>query len=244
VRNFLTLGRREIVAVLLAPASWVIVALFVLFVAYFFRISLHARAGDISAAYRLFAGVVYFQVLICVVPPLLTMRSIASEKASGSLELLLTAPVTDAQVVLSKFTGALLFYAILWLPTLLIPVVLFQFGAYPDSGQVAAFTIGVFAVGAFFVAVGIFTSSLTANILTAFFLAFALDVFFLFGARGLAWLASSTAVRDVATAVDVPRHLDEFARGIVDVRHLVFYLTGTLLFLFLAVRSLESRKWR
>ena len=244
MRNLLTLSRREIGSIFLAPASYVILALGLGLVAFFFWIALRAMGGDISQSYRYFVGVVYFQLLLCVVPPLVTMRSLASERATGTLEMLLIAPVTDRQVVLSKFAGAFLFFLALWVPIIFIPVALFQFGAYPDFGQVIAFTIGVVSLGAFLVSVGIFTSSVTSNILTAFFAAFALDAFFLFGVAGIAWLTQSDAVRDWATAMLIPRQMDDFARGIVDVRYLIFYLTGTVLFLFLAVRSLESRTWR
>lgn len=241
---FLTMSRRELGAVFLAPASYLILALFLFLVAYFFRIALHAMSGDISQSYRYIAGVPYFQLLLCVVPPLLTMRSIAAERDRNTLEMLMTAPVTDRQVVLSKFVGAFAFYAALWIPSILIPVALFQFGAYPDFGQVASFTLGLLALGCFQVAIGIFTSSLTSNILPAFFASFALNVFFVFGLTGLSWLSRSEAIREWAGAMVIPVHLDEFARGIVDVRYLVFYFTGTAFFLFLAVRSLESRKWR
>ncbi len=244
MRNLLTLSRRELGAIAFAPSSYWILGLFLFVVAYFFRLALVAVGGDISQSYRSFASVVYFQLLLCVVPPLLTMRSIASERHSGTFEMLMTAPVTDRQVVLSKFVGAFAFYAALWLPTIVIPIALFQFGAYPDFGQVIAFTIGLLGLGAFFVSIGIFTSSVTSKIQAAFFLAFVLNVFFLFGVAGLAWLSPSEIVRDWSSALIIPQHLDEFARGIVDVRYLVFYVTATGFFLFLAVRSLESRQWR
>ena len=104
--------------------------------------------------------------------------------------------------------------------------------------------VGLLALGAFQIAIGIFTSSLTPNILPAFFASFALNVFFVFGMVGISWLSRSELVREWAGALIIPVHLDEFARGIIDVRYLVFYITGTAFFLFLAVRSLESRKWR
>ncbi len=242
--SLVTLTRRELGAVFLSPASYVILGLFLFVFAYFFRLSIHAMQGDISQSYRFFSGVVYFQILLCVIPPLLTMRSVSVERQSGTLEMLLTAPVTDRDVVLSKFVGALVFYAILWIPTLAIPIALFQFGASPDFGQVGAFLVGLLGLGGFFVAVGIFTSSLTSNLLAAFFTALVLDVFFFFGIPGLSWISESDAVRDSLATFSVPGQLDEFARGIVDARYLVFYATGAFFFLFLAVKVLESRRWR
>jgi len=244
VRSLATLGRRELEAVFLSPASYVILGLFLFVFAYFFRLSIHAMQGDISQSYRFFSGVVYFQILLCVVPPLLTMRSLSVERQSGTLEMLLTAPVTDRDVVLSKFLGAFAFYATLWLPTLAIPVALFRFGASPDFGQVTAFLVGLLGIGSLFVSVGIFTSSVTSNLLAAFFGALVLDVFLFFGIPGLSWISESEAVRDALAFFSIPAQLDEFARGILDVRYLVFYATGTVFFLFLAVKSLESRRWR
>ena len=95
--------------------------------------------------------------------------------------------------------------------------------------------IGILALGALFTSIGIFTSSLTSNLLAAFFASFALDVFFLFGVAGLAWLSHAGPARDWLIGFAIPRQLDDFARGIVDVRYLVFYATGTLFFLFLAL---------
>jgi ABC-2 type transport system permease protein len=242
--RLVTLTGREIRAVLLAPSSWVILALFLFLTAYFFRLVLRWVDGDVSLAYRTFASSVYFQILLGVLPPLLTMRSLSAERASGTLELLLTAPVTDVQVVVAKFFGGFFFYALLWLPTLLFPLALQWFGGLPDVGVVTAFTVGIFALGALLVSVGIFCSSLTANLLSAFFLAFALNVALLFGTSGLAWIVRTQGARDWIDAINISAHLDDFSRGILDVRYLVAYGTGTLLFLFLTVRSLEARQWR
>jgi ABC-2 type transport system permease protein len=244
LRSVATLTRRELRSFFLAPSSYLVLGLFLFLTGYFFRFVLAWAGGDLSVTYRTLASSIYFQLFLGVLPPLVTMRSLAAERASGTLEMLLTAPVTDRQVVISKFLGAYGFFAALWLPTLLYPLAIRYLGGQPDPGQVAAFTLGILVVGALLVSVGLFCSSITDSVLVAFFLGFVVDAVLLFGIGGLVWLAPSPEAREAFRSIHVAAQLDDFARGIVDLRHLVFHVTGTALFLFLTIRSLESRRWR
>jgi len=244
MRRLAALTQRELLGITIAPSSFVILALFLFVTGAFFRFVLAWVGGDVTTAYRVFAASVYFQLFLAVLPPLLTMRAVAAERASGTLELLLTAPVRDGEVILAKFVGAYAFYAALWAPTLLFPIALEAFGGSPDTGQITAFMIGILALGALLVAIGIFSSSITTSVPTAFFAAFVVNVVFLFGMNGLAWLARSPGIGAAIETMNATVHLEEFARGVVDVRRLVFYVAGTALFLFLATRGLESRRWR
>lgn len=175
--------------------------------------------------------------------PALTMRLLAEESSNGTLEMLLTSPVTDAQVALSKFLGALTFYAAMLLGIAAYLLILRQYASEWDWGPVIGGYLGLFLIGAFFLSIGVFTSSVTDNQIVAFILAVLPPLFLVF-----IFLMQSAVPFDWAK--DVIRHVNvwdlhqEFAKGIVHWRGLAFYLSSTIFFLFLAVRGVESHTWR
>ena len=172
----------------------------------------------------------------------LTMRLISEELRSGSIEVLMTAPVTEGQVVAGKYLAVLTFYAFLWLPTLAYPLVISAYEKM-DWGPVAAGYFGLLALGAYLLAVGVFASSVTrSQLLAAIITAVLILLLFL-----LSWFGdvfNGAVTKQVFEYLNLGTHLDEFAKGIVDTRRLVYYGSGTLFFLFLATRALEDRKWR
>src|SRR5690606_139042 len=162
------------------------------------------------------------------------------ERRSGTLEMLLTAPVTEGQVVVGKFLGALLFYVFLWLPTLLYAALLAR--ELPlDWGPIGAAYLGTLGIGCLFLSIGIFTSALTRNQVVAAVAAFAL-IFLPFIPAFLEFLVNDPGLREVVQYLNLYQHMDEFSKGIVDTRRLVYYVTGTALFLFLASRAVEAAK--
>ena len=174
--------------------------------------------------------------------PLLTMRLLADERRSGSIEVLMTAPITEGQVVVGKFLAALAFYVFLWLPILAYPAFVELHGEV-DWGLIAAAFAGTILMGAFFLAIGLVTSALTRSQLLAALASVAVVMLFLF-VSAAGGLATSQNVQEVVSYVSVLDHVDEFGRGVVDSRRLVFYLSGVAFFLFAAARLLEERKWR
>jgi ABC-2 type transport system permease protein len=180
--------------------------------------------------------------MLIFVGPLLTMRLLAEERKSGTIEVLMTAPVTEAQVVLGKYLAALAFFVVLWLPTLVYAGIV-AFYSEIDWGVVAAGYLGVVLVGGLILSVGMLTSALTRNqviaAVSAVALSFALYIFTVFEQA-----VSSQALKSAFSYMSIPDHLEELAKGIVDTRRLVFYLTTTAFFLFLTGRALESGKWR
>jgi ABC-2 type transport system permease protein len=181
------------------------------------------------------------QVLVFAVP-LLTMRVLAEEFASGTIEPLLTAPVGDVQVVLGKFLGVWLFYVVLLGTTLLHLVLVLAYGT-PETGVLLFGYVGMLLLGALYVSVGVFASSLTRHQLLAavigtsilFAVTFLVDYLgYHFGGQ----------VRNVLGYINVLGHFDDFSKGMLDTKALVFFISGTLFFLFLAVKVLESRRWR
>ena len=143
-------------------------------------------------------------------------------------------------VVLGKFVGGLGFFLTLWAPTLLYVLVL-RSSTTVDFGPVAASYLAVALLGAFFLAVGTFASTLTKNQIVAAILAFGMLIP-IFSAGLLESLGADPARRDLFSYLNLWDHMDDFARGIVDTRHLVYYLSGTAFFLFLATVTLASKK--
>jgi ABC-2 type transport system permease protein len=177
------------------------------------------------------------------VVPVITMRLIAEERRSGTIEVLLTSPVTEAQVVAGKFVAALAFYAALWLPTVLYVLVLRRHSEI-DFGPVLAGYLGVFLLGFFFLAVGTFCSTLTDNQLIAAIIAFAAMVIFFSIGLVEQLMMSSSVIKSALGHMNLWTQMDDFAKGIVDTRHVIYQLSVGALFLFLAAKSLEVKKWR
>jgi ABC-2 type transport system permease protein len=181
-------------------------------------------------------------LMLILLAPVLTMRLISEELRSGSIEILMTAPITEAQVVAGKYLAALTFYACLWLPTLVYALLIAR-QSEVDWGPVAAGYVGILGIGALLLAVGTFASSLTRSQLVAAMVGVAL-VFLLFLLGIFQGQIDNEGLKQAVSYVNLWDHIDEFARGIVDTRRLAYYGTGILFFLFLATRALEDKKWR
>lgn len=181
----------------------------------------------------------FFWIFLLFIVPILTMRLLAEERRSGTLEVLLTSPVSETQVVLGKFLGALGFFLVLWLPSL---VFILYIGAKTevDLGAVAAGYLGIALLGAYFLAIGTFASAVTKNQILAAILAFAMLIPIF--SVGLFESGSDPARQNLIGYLNIWEHMDEFARGVVDTRRLVYYLSGTVLFLLLAATVLSSKK--
>ncbi len=237
---------RELRAYFFSPLAYAILTLFMLVNGFVFWVIvsfLSDPRARIGAPLELFFGqtVYFWLVLLCIVP-VLTMRLLAEERKSGTIEVLMTAPVTETQVVLGKYFAALLFYLCLWLPTLVYVAIIARHGQV-DAGPVAAGYLGVLGVGALFLAVGLFASSVARNQIVAAVLTFVLLVLlFSFGLLGN--LVSGDVLKKVFSYLDLWQHMDDFAKGLVDTRRLVYYVSGTAFFLFLATRFLAANKWR
>jgi ABC-2 type transport system permease protein len=170
------------------------------------------------------------------------MRLISEERRSGTIETLMTAPITEGQVVLGKFLAAWLFYVFLWLPTLSYAGILAYYHEV-DWGPVASGYLGILGIGALFLSIGLLATALTRSQLVAAILTFAMLIpVFTFGL--LEMLVNGEAAKTVFGYLNLWQHMEELSKGIVDTRHLVYYATATGFFLFLATRALAARKWR
>ena len=206
------------------------------------------RADHGAGHRKVFYNTEFFWLILLPTTPLITMRLFAQEKFSGTFETLMTSPVKDLEVVLAKFTAALMFYAVMWLPMLGCLLVVRHYAhdaSALDAGVVASTFLGILLLGAMFVALGCFASSLTRNQAVAAMISLVFDVsLFLLAyladrfADGAQWQAQVLAC---FTLFD---QMPDFARGVVDTRAVVLYLSLALFFLFLTLRVVESRRWK
>lgn len=237
---------RELKAYFLSPLAYVVLFAFLFLNGGIFAFIVSAlndpRTADAGPPLELFFNFLWWLILL-LVAPVLTMRLLAEERKSGSIEVLMTAPVSENQVVVGKYLGALTFYVFLWLPTALYGVILAGY-AEVDWGPVAAGYLGFLGIGALYLAVGLFTSSLTRNQLVAAILSIVVLAFLSIGVLLAASFIEAPVLKQALDYLDVMSHQQDFARGIVDTRRLVYYLSGTVFFLFLTARVLENNKWR
>jgi ABC-2 type transport system permease protein len=184
----------------------------------------------------------FFWVLMFFVTPILTMRLLSEELRSGSIEVLMTAPVTESQVVIGKYLAALAFYCALWVPTVAYAGIIARY-SHVDWGPIGGGYFGIFCLGALFLSIGVLFSALTKSQLLAAIMTFTvLLVSFLLGLSES--LFNGEVAKQALGYVNLFGHMEEFHRGIVDSRHLVYYGSAICFFLFLASRALEDRKWR
>lgn len=238
--------QRELRAYFFSPLAYVVLFFLLVVNGIVFALILSFLNDPLQPAGRpldlFFGGTFFFWIVVVFAAPVLTMRLLAEERRSGSIEVLMTAPITEGQVVAGKYLAALLFYVFLWLPTVSYALIVAR-GSEIDWGVVAAGYLGIFLVGALFLAVGIFASAMTSNQIIAAVMAFAI-LLALFAFSLVEYLVNAPGIKEVLTYVSIPRHMEELAKGIVDTRRLVFFGSTTLFFLFLTARALEARKWR
>jgi ABC-2 type transport system permease protein len=181
-------------------------------------------------------------VILLLVMPLVTMRLFAEERRSGTIELLLTYPVRDGAVLIGKYLAALTLYATMIAGTLAYPAIIVWIArAGVEWGPLLTGYIGLLLMGAMFLAVGLFASSLTENQIVAAVVTFGiLLIFWIIG-----WTAefATGALGVVLTHLSILEHNDTFAKGVLDTKDIIYYLNFTALALFLTLRSLESRRW-
>jgi ABC-2 type transport system permease protein len=180
-------------------------------------------------------------VIILFVMPMITMRTYSEEKRSGTVELLLTSPITDLEIILGKFIGALTLYASMLVVTMLYMAILFKIGN-PEWRPLVAGYLGLLLMGGCFLSTGLFLSSVTKNQIVAAFLTFATFLMLWI----INWLgeSSSQTTRDVLNYLSITEHFDDFSRGIIDTKHLVYYLSFITFGLFLTAKSVDSERWR
>jgi len=248
VNSFFVLWRKELGGYFHSPVAYATMAFFlgVMGLVFYFLVSVLAEGVPGISVMNLMFGSPFYWMTMMVVIPLLTMRLFAEERRMGTLESLLTAPISDAAVIGAKFAGVMSFYTIMWLPTLLFLLSLQFFSAESppiDPGALAGGYLGALLSGALFLSMGMLCSLTTSNQIIAAITCFALMIMFFFGSF-LEYMSYHAWAIAIAETVSPHRHLVEFSRGTIDTRPIVLYVTGTIFFLFSATRILESRQWK
>ena len=243
---FLATLSRELRAYFFSPLAYIVMAVLLVVNGFIFWLIvsfLSDPRASTGAPLELFFGQTFFFWLILLfMTPVLTMRLLSEERRSGTIEVLMTAPITEAQVVLGKYVAALSFYIALWVPTLAYAGVIARYSAV-DWGPVASGYLGIAGVGALFLAAGLLASAVTRSQLIAALLTFVILVpMFTFGL--LENLVNNEIAKQVFGYLNLWQHMDDFAKGIVDSRRLVYYASATVFLLFLATRTLAVKKWR
>ncbi|PYM98831.1 MAG: ABC transporter permease [Candidatus Rokuibacteriota bacterium] len=238
-----------------SPIAWVILTIF-LFIAGYFFYSIFAfftlasmqsamnpaMARDLnvtdSVLRPLFSNI---SVILLLLMPLVTMRLFAEERRSGTIELLLTYPVRDGAVLIGKYLAGLTLYAIMLALTLFYPLLVAYF-ARVEWGPLATGYLGLLLMGATFLGVGIFASSLTENQIVASIITFGVLLIFWVIGWSSDYLGGTWG--RVLSHLSLIEHFDSFAKGVLDTRDVLYYVDFTIVALFLTLRSLEARRWK
>lgn len=236
MKNTWLVARRELGSYFASPVAYAVTAVFLLVMGFFFGFLLY-YSREATLRYVFYN----LTTILLLIGPALTMRLLAEERKSGTLELLLTAPVRDGEVVLGKYAAALILWALMLLLTLVYPLLLHTFGN-PDPGPMATGYLGTFMLGAAIIALGVLASAVTSSQIIAALVAFGLSL--------LLWLAD--AVQGLVTGtlgnffayLSLSTHYVDFTKGIIDTKDVVYYITVIVAALFVATRTLESRRWK
>ncbi|HEY2785338.1 MAG TPA: ABC transporter permease [Fimbriiglobus sp.] len=260
MRPLRSLIKREFTAYFLSPIAYVVMAVLLAVTGLLFTNTLDLLIGSSTRGtefpMQTLLGDEKFWLVFLFIPALLTMRLLAEERGTGTLEVLMTAPIRDWQVVFGKYVACVLFFLVLWLPTLIyVPILTnlnygtwwnpstWSFGI--DPRPVLTSYLGLLLAGMMFLAIGLFVSSLVKNQLVAAILALAVTLPFVVAAFWRPGLDPGSLPARIIAFVSVPEHFrKDFCRGVIDTRHVVLYLSTTVLALMLTVRSLEARRLR
>jgi ABC-2 type transport system permease protein len=242
-----TIARREILSFFVSPIAYVVATVWLLFFGIVFYLlamffTQQPPGGNSNLIQAFFGGTTLFYLPLLVFSPMLTMRLLAEERSSGTIETLMTAPVSELQIVLGKYVAALAFWVIQWTPTLFYVWLASGTGKDAiDYGAVGATYLGLFCIGLLYMAVGLFMSAVARNQIVAAMLTFlVLGGLFIVGLGSFATLDDTS--RAIFEYVGLWTQMASFAKGIVDTRYLVFDLSMAVTALFLTVRVLQTNR--
>ena len=236
MRNIWAIARRELQSYFVSPVAYVVSALFLLISGFLF--SLILGISNEASMRPLFGN---FAVIFLFIVPALTMRLLAEEQRTGTMELMLTAPVRDSELVLGKFLGVFLLLLIMLAITLIYPGILVLAGN-PDRGPILAGYLGVILQASALLSIGLLASSLTQNQIIAALLTFVVLL--------ILWLSDALGnftqgrIGDLFRFLSITKHFDEFPRGVIDSRDILYFLSVTAAALFFTVQSVTARRWR
>ena len=250
MRKLFTLLAREVRSYFYSPIAYVVLVFFLIVSGCDFYLQLSFMNGK-PVGYSVqeaFFNSVFFWFAFVLIFPLITMRLFAEEFKLGTIEPLMTAPVRDWQVVLSKFLGALVFYIVIWLPTVLY-FAIFQLVTKEPAANSAGAYLGaylmLFLLGMFYLSIGCLASVLTKNQMIAAIISFcAITLLFFLGLVSFILLDVSSTTRQLLGYFSAIEQMGTLSRGEIDTRPMVLYTSMTAVMLFLTHQAFQSRKWR
>ncbi len=234
-----TIAKRELTCLFYSPIGYLVLGLFGLGVSWLFFRSF--GPGKAAWLRDTFDWLIWLLILLT---PAISMRSISEELSSGTIEPLMTAPVSDLQVIMGKWLGAMGFFILLLTPVLILALVL-EWTSNPDWGPIFTGLLGLVLVGGLYMAIGVFASSITENQIIAFivtvFIICVLTLATYFLGRESSF---PTGVRQALNYININARYENFSKGLIEIGSVVYLGSGITLFLFLAVKLLESKRWR
>lgn len=239
MRNVATMAQHEIGVYFLSPIAYAVNAIFLFSAGLAFGLGTFTQGGEASLR-TLFD---FWIILILVfVLPMLTMRLMSEELRSGTIETLITAPITEAEVILGKFLGALVFFVVQLALLLVYPLMLEVYGNV-DLGLLVCHYVGLLLLGSLYIAVGLFFSTVTKHQVIAVLASFSLLALMTFASHALAD-ETSGLIKVLLQQMSIRTHFQDFVRGTLDLNHMVFFLSMIAFFLFISVKMLETRRWQ
>jgi gliding motility-associated transport system permease protein len=255
MRNILAIADRELRSYFASPIAYAVIGFFALvfgwmfytFLRFFVMQSMQMSQmgmgqGQVNVNQAMIRPLILqISVVTLFVLPMITMRTYSEEKRSGTIELLLTAPLTDLEIILGKFLGALALYALMLLVTVPTITLLFWYGD-PDWKPVVTSYLGLLLIGGSFISYGLFISSLTRNQIVAGVLTFCTLLMLLL----VSWMQDFVGPvgQSIISALAVFEHFEDFSKGVIDTKHLVYYASVITFGLFLTAKSVDSERWR
>jgi len=254
--NVIAIARKELNSYFASPIAYIVLGLWALLYGYFFiailsffvRQSMQMNQFGMQGPQAMNVNQQLIRpllqnvtILILFLMPMVTMRTYSEEKRSGTIELLLTSPVTDFQIIMGKFLGALSLYAIMLAVTLIHVAFLFIYGT-PEWKPIVTAYLGLLLLGGCFISLGLLISSLTSNQIVAGMVTFA--VFLLLWV--ITWVGSfgGPTFDKLTTYLSIIDHWDDFGKGVIDTTHVIYYLSFITFGLFLTAKSVDSERWR
>jgi ABC-2 type transport system permease protein len=250
MQAYLAMVRRELSGYFLSLTGWLVIAAatFLMGLSFVVLLVKLQREPTPMPVTELFYVTPFFWLILLLSTPVITMRLFAQERMTGTFETLMTAPVSDLQVVLAKFTAGMIFYIVMWLPLLGCLGVVRQLsgvGTAMDAGAVAATFLGIVLVGSTLIAAGCWASALTRSLGLAAMIALVFGTsLFLIGFLADKLPDGNGWAMQILGGFNVFEQMHDFARGLVDTRPVVLHVTITLFFLFVTLRVVESRRWK
>ena len=256
MNNMLAIAQKELKSYFASPIAYIVIGMFALLYGYFYvailaffvRESLQLGQFGMQGPHTMNVNQQFIRpllqnvtILVLFIMPMVTMRTYSEEKRSGTIELLLTSPLADFQIIMGKFLGAMALYAIMLAVSAIHIAILFLYGQ-PEWKPLFSAYLGLLLLGGCFISVGLFISSLTKNQIVAGMVTFAVFLFLWV----ITWIGGfgGPGLDQVTNYLSIIEHFDDFGKGVIDTTHIIYYVSFITFGLFLTAKSVDSERWR